>query len=297
MGPAKSPGRGDHKGKVWSNPTMEEYIVTVAQLVLTDPLDVYDQINTTFVENPETELFVLPEFATQDNINLQAIDYLREDAEAKGAARRWLDLVPDLSKIRALSDKLGKAIVTGCMAQENNQLFSRAYFYDPQHQQLGFYDKSHVHWTEDFLRPGDRIDPLQTRFGKIGILICYDMAFAEAGRIHGIKGTELLFALSAIPRHFHWKYPHRRMIGAAIYNQYYVIAANLGYTRKAPMGGYSGIYSPEGDVVTQISGTDFGYISAKIDPRQVGLWREKEKINPYRRPHLYQAITAPTDDL
>jgi predicted amidohydrolase len=123
------------------------------------------------------------------------------------------------------------------------------------------------------------------------------MAFAEAGRIHGIKGTELLFALSAIPRHFHWKYPHRRMIGAAIYNQYYVIAANLGYTRKAPMGGYSGIYSPEGDVVTQISGTDFGYISAKIDPRQVGLWREKEKINPYRRPHLYQAITAPTDDL
>jgi predicted amidohydrolase len=161
---------------------------------------------------------------------------------------------------------------------------------------MAFYDKSHVHWTEDFLRPGGKIAPIQTRFGKIGILICYDMAFAEPAKVHGIRGTEILFALSAIPMHFHWKYPHYRMIGAAIFNQYYVIAANLGHTLKAPMGGYSGIYSPEGDLVAQIKGTDFGYISANIDSSLVKLWREKEMINPYRRPHLYGAITAPVDD-
>jgi predicted amidohydrolase len=86
------------------------------------------------------------------------------------------------------------------------------------------------------------------------------------------------------------------MTGAAIFNQYYVIAANLGYTLKAPMGGYSGIYSPEGDLITQIKGTDFGYISANIDLSQVKLWREKEMIDPYRKPHLYEAITAPVNN-
>jgi predicted amidohydrolase len=59
------------------------------------------------------------------------------------------------------------------------------------------------------------------------------------------------------------------------------------------MGGTSGIYSPEGDLLAQIKGTDYGYVSAKIDLGLVRLWREKERINPYRRPHLYQAITEP----
>jgi predicted amidohydrolase len=274
---------------------MDEFTVTVGQLVLSNPQDVYDQINKTCVENPETELFVFPEFATQHNIDLEAIAYLQENPEAKKTALEWLDLVPQFSKVKALSDRLGKAVLIGCIAQDNEQLFSRAYFYDPQHQQLAFYDKSHVHWTEDFLRPGSKIEPIQTRFGKIGILVCYDMAFVEPTRVHGIKGAELLFALSAVPMHFHWKYPHYRMIGAAIFNQYYVIAANLGYTLQAPMGGYSGIYSPEGDLVAQIEGTDFGYISVDIDLGHVRLWREKEVINRYRKPHLYGAITAPVN--
>ncbi len=273
---------------------MDKFIVTVGQLVLSDPQDVYHQINKTIVENPETELFVFPEFATQNNINLKTVAYLQENTDVKKEAQKWLGLVPDFSKVQAISDQLGKAILIGSISQENNQLFSRAYFYDPHHQQLEFYDKSHVHWTEDFLRPGIKIKPIRTRFGKIGILICYDMAFAEPTRVLGIQGAELLFALSAIPQHFHWKYPHYRMIGAAIFNQYYVIAANLGYALKAPMSGYSGVYSPEGDLITQIEGADFGYIASSIDLNHVKLWREKEMINPYRKPHLYKVITEST---
>lgn len=264
--------------------------------MLSSPQDTYDQINTTFVENPETELFVFPEFATQSDVDLQAVAYLQEDPQGKEAAQKWLNLVPDFSSVKVLSDQLGKAVIIGCLAQYNDQLFSRAYFYDPQHGQLAFYDKSHVHWTEDFLRPGSRIEPIKTRFGKIGILICYDMAFVETTRVLGLRGAQLLFALSAIPMDFHWKYPHRRMIGAAIFNQTYVIAANLGHTRQAPMGGYSGIYSPEGDLVTQIKGADFGTISTNINLTHVRLWREKEMITPYRKPHLYQVITASVDD-
>jgi predicted amidohydrolase len=272
---------------------MDKYIVTVGQLVLMDSQAVYDQINKIMIENPKTDLFVFPEFATQHNIDLQVIPYLQDNSDAKENAQKWLVLIPDFSKVKALSEKLGKAILIGCISQENNQLFSRAYFYDPQNHQLDFYDKSHVHWTEDFLRPGTKIEPIPTRFGKIGVLICYDMAFVEPTRVLGIAGAEILFALSAIPMHFHWKYPHYRMTGAAIFNQYYVVASNLGYAPEAPMGGYSGIYSPEGDLIAQVKGTDLGTISANINLDHVKRWREKEMINPYRQPHLYGAITAP----
>jgi len=272
---------------------MNEFMVSAGQLVLSKPQDVYRQIEQTIMHNPETELFVFPEFATQHQINLAAVSYLRQNSEAKETAQQWLRLVPDFADVRLLADKHGKAVVIGSIAQEHDQLFSRAYFYDPQRQQLESYDKSHVHWTEAFLRAGSSLQPLQTRFGKLGILICYDIAFVEPTRVLGLQGTEVLCVLSAIPLHFHWKYPHARMIGAAIFNQYYVIAANLGYTLEAPMGGYSGIYSPEADLLAQVHHTDFGYISANIDLHQVKRWREKEMITPYRQPHLYEEITVP----
>lgn len=270
---------------------MQKYTITIGQLVLTDPQDILHQVNKTLVENPQSELFVFPEFATQNNIHLKTVRYLQGKPGAQEGVHKWLSPIPEFSEVQILADKLGKAVLIGSISQERDQLFSRAYFYDPHNQQLDFYDKSHVHWTEDFLRPGTKIEPIQTRFGKIGILICYDMAFVEPTRVLGIQGAEILFALSAIPKHFHWKYPHRRMIGAAIFNQYYVAAANLGYTLKAPMSGYSGIYSPEGDLIAQIEGTDFGYISAIIDLNKVKIWREKEMIDPYRKPQLYGLLT------
>jgi predicted amidohydrolase len=274
---------------------MDKYTVTVGQLVLTDPGQVYDQINKIMVDHPETDLFVFPEFATQSNINLNRVSYLQENRAARQTALKWLSLVPDYAKVKARAGELGKAVIIGSISQQEDRLFSRAVFYDPQRQQYECYDKSHVHWTEDFLRPGETIAPFNTRFGAIGLLICYDMAFVEPTRVLGIQGTQILFALSAIPEHFHWKYPHRRMIGAAIFNQYYVIASNLGHAPQAPMGGYSGIYSPEGDLVAQIEGRDFSAISASIDLDEVKRWREKEMIDPYREPHLYQVITAPVE--
>ncbi len=275
---------------------MDIFSVTVAQLVLSGPQAVYDQINEAFVKHPDAELFVFPEFATQHNVNLETVAYLQESSDARRAAETWLDLVPDFPDVKALADQPGKAVLIGCIAQDDEQLFSRAIFYDPKHQQLAFYDKTHVHWNEDFLRGGGKMEPIETRFGTLGILMCYDMAFAEAPRVLGIQGAEILFTLSAIPIDFHWRYAHYRMIGAAIFNQYYVVAANLGYTPEAPMGGYSSIYSPEGDLIAQIEGADVGYMSADIDLGHVRRWREREIIYPHRKPSLYRVIAAPVSN-
>jgi predicted amidohydrolase len=273
---------------------VDRFTVTAGQLLLMHPDDVFHQIERVIVENPETALFVFPEFATQDGINLRQVAYLQEDPDAREEAKKWLGLVPEFSRVRVLADEHGQALLVGTIAQQNNRLYSRATFYDPQRGQLTRYDKAHVHWTETFLRPGFSIDPIETRLGTLGVLICYDMAFVEATRALGLQGAEVLFALSAIPMDFDWQYTHRRMIGAAIFNQTYVVAAHLGHTVAAPMGGYSGIYGPEGELIVQLQGAGFGCISAEIDLGHVRRWRERERIAPYRRPRLYGALTERT---
>ena len=107
---------------------MDVFTVTVGQLVLSDRQHVYGQIQTTLVENSETELFVFPEFATQQDVDLDAVAYLGENPEARQNAPKWLDLVPAFSSVRDLADEFIKAVVVGCIAQDENQLYSRAFF-------------------------------------------------------------------------------------------------------------------------------------------------------------------------
>lgn len=277
---------------------VEPFKVTVGQIVLTTPEEVLDQIEKTYRENPESELFVFAEFVTHgDKINLDEVAYLEGDEETRKVAQKWIDLTPKFGSVKALAKKYNKATVVGCLEQEDGKLYSRAYFYDPQTDQLEYYDKTHVHWTEKLLRPGKKLEPFDTRFGKIGILICYDMAFVEPTRVYGLKGADILVVVSAVPLHFHWKYPHRRMTGAAMFNQYYVVSANQGYSLLSKMGGYSGIYSPDGDLLAMVDNTKYGYITAEIDLDLQKKWREEEVIYKYRIPGLYDILDEEKGEL
>ncbi len=264
---------------------------TIGQIQLGSTFSVINQIEETISKNPESNLYIFPEFATHGNkIELKNIPYLENEPEAVNTAQYWINLTPSFDKAKEIADKYNKAIVIGCLEQENNKLYSRAYFYDPQNNTLEHYDKAHVHWTETFLRPGNKIEPFNTRFGKIGILICYDMAFLEPTKIHNLKGAEILVVISAVPKFFSWEYTFRRLTGAAIFNQYYVLSANLGFTEKCKMGGHCAILDPKANLIELTDNDSFGYISANVDLSIVRSWKKEEVINPMRRPELYKEI-------
>ena len=147
------------------------------------------------------------------------------------------------------------------------------------------YTKTHVHWTENFV-PGKELKVFDSPFGKIGITICFDAAFSEVWRVLSLKGADLIVNISAVPRNFPIDYMWRRFMGAAIYNQVFVIYANR---PGRFFSGHSAVFSPRGDILFR-SGYKETILEADIDLNEVHRWRDEEQIYPNRRPLLYRGI-------
>ena len=101
-----------------------------------------------------------------------------------------------------------------------------------------------------------------------------------------LKGADLIVNISAVPGEFPVDYMWRRFVGAAIYNQVFVVYANRA---GRFFSGHSAVFSPQGDILVS-SGSKETIIEANIDLNEVHRWRNEEQIYPNRRPLLYREI-------
>jgi len=134
---------------------------------------------------------------------------------------------------------------------------------------LGIYRKSHIPddpgFNEKFyFTPGDTgYKVFNTRFAKVGVLICWDQWYPEAARITALKGAEVLFYPTAIgwlkdePESIYqeqydaWQTVQR---GHAIANGLYVVAVNrCGTEEETVFWGGSFVSSPFGKILYQAS--------------------------------------------
>ncbi|SDH51620.1 carbon-nitrogen hydrolase family protein [Alteribacillus bidgolensis] len=105
---------------------------------------------------------------------------------------------PSIEFFRNLSEKTGMAIVVSFPERSGDQLYIMTAFIDEPKGQLGFYRKSKLWGAEkEIFSPGPKsYDPFSTRFGRIGILLCFDMEFPEPARELAKKGTDLIICPS-----------------------------------------------------------------------------------------------------
>lgn len=106
---------------------------------------------------------------------------------------------------QALSKELGVVIIASLFERRAQGLyFNTTAVIDADGQYLGKYRKMHIpddpgYYEKFYFTPGDTgYKVFETKFGKIGVLICWDQWYPEASRITALMGAEILFYPTAI---------------------------------------------------------------------------------------------------
>ena len=107
-----------------------------------------------------------------------------------------------------LAKRCGIVIVVSLFEKRSAGIYhNSAAVIDADGSLLGIYRKMHIpedplYYEKFYFTPGDLgFRAWDTRFGKIGVLICWDQWYPEAARLTAMQGAELLFYPTAIGWH------------------------------------------------------------------------------------------------
>ena len=176
---------------------------------------------------------------------------------------------------------------------------------------LGVYRKMHIpddplYYEKFYFTPGDLgFRAWQTRYGKIGVLICWDQWYPEAARLTALQGAEILFYPTAIgwhPRekaglgeqqHSAWETIQR---SHAIANGCYVAVPNrVGHEKLAGDGiefwGQSFVAGTMGEILAKASATENETLVVPLDLAKVDDTRTHWPFLRDRRIDAYEGLT------
>ncbi len=158
--------------------------------------------------------------------------------------------------------------------RRGDKLYNTSLLFDRKGEIVGSYDKVHLfdalnakeeQKESNLISRGDKIFSFETDFGKIALMICYDIRFPEMARTMALQGVQFLFVPAAFyqPRFDHWQ---NLMQATALHNSMYVAGANL-YSKMGRTSGFCGrslIVDPWGIPLAMASDKP-GFIQAYLD--------------------------------
>lgn len=172
---------------------------------------------------------------------------------------------------------------------------------------LGTYRKMHIpddpnFYEKYYFAPGDLgFKVFQTRYAKIGTLICWDQWYPEAARITAMMGADILFYPTAIgwhasePKHariFQRQSWQTIQSSHAVANGIFVAAANrTGHEKKLQFWGTSFIKAPDSSTLAEASVEREEILVADCDLSLIEKQRREWPFLRDRRIDAYEPLT------
>jgi N-carbamoylputrescine amidase len=171
----------------------------------------------------------------------------------------------------------------------------------------GVYRKMHIpddplFYEKFYFTPGDLgFRPIETRFARLGVGVCWDQWFPEAARLFALAGAEILLYPTAIG----WIDQEREEFGAgqhdawrttlrahAISNGLWLGAPNrVGNEGRLQFWGASMIVSPRGEVVAEADHTEERLVTADCHLDEIDIVRTHWPFLRDRRIDAYGDLT------
>jgi len=219
-----------------------------------------------------------------------------------------LETNPAVQRFKDVARELGIVLPISFFEKKNYARYNSVAVIDAG-QVLGVYRKSHIpagpgYQEKFYFNPGDTgFKVWETRFGRIGVGICWDQWYPEAARCMTLMGAEMLLYPTAIgsepqdpsvDSRDHWQICMR---GHAAANLIPVVAANrVGQERDddsvLTFYGSSFIAGPTGNLLAAADRAQETVITARFDLDGLEHQRLEWGIFRDRRPELYRLLVT-----
>ena len=212
------------------------------------------------------------------------------------------------SMLEEIAKELGVVIIASMFEKRAHGLyFNTTAVIDADGIYLGKYRKMHIpddpgYYEKFYFTPGDTgYMTFKTKFGRIGVLICWDQWYPEAARITSLMGAEILFYPTAIgwaksqdnetntEQYNAWQTIQR---SHAIANGVHVVSVNrTGVEGEMQFWGGSFVSNPFGTVMYQAPHLEEDINVIEIDLEKSDHYRTHWPYLRDRRIDSYQPIT------
>ena len=179
--------------------------------------------------------------------------------------------------------------------------FNTAAVIDADGSYLGKYRKNHIpqvagFWEKFFFKPGNLGYPVfKTKYGSVGVYICYDRHFPDGARCLGLNGAEVVFNPSATVAGLSKYLWELEQPAHAAANGYFVAAINR-VGKEAPWNigefyGSSYVANPRGQIVAKASADKDELPMCDVNLDEIREIRDTWQFYRDRRPETYGKIT------
>ena len=216
---------------------------------------------------------------------------------------------PSTDRLGALARELQIVIVASLFEKRSAGIYhNTAVVIDADGAIAGKYRKMHIpddplYYEKFYFTPGDLGFPsFQTRYARVGALVCWDQWFPEGARLAALSGAQILFYPTAIgwipnePRaaaqrqRDAWELIQR---SHAIANGVYVASVNrVGREGKIKFWGRSFVAGPLGEIVARAGGEREQILLARCDLDRIEETRQSWPFLRDRRIDAYAPLLS-----
>ncbi len=219
---------------------------------------------------------------------------------------------PSTEALSSVAKELQVTVVASLFEKRAHGLYhNTAVVLDADGSTVGLYRKMHIpddplYYEKFYFTPGDLgFKNFETKYSRIGVMVCWDQWYPEGARITSLQGANVLFYPTAIGWHPSEKAQYgeaqldawRTMQRAhSIANGVFVAAVNrTGFEGPAESGlefwGNSFVSDPFGRVIVQAPAEEEQVLVTECDPKQMDEVRRHWPFLRDRRIDAYAPIT------
>jgi len=239
-----------------------------------------------FINKVKADMYVFPELALT---GYPIKDEIRDLVETVDG--------PSIEYLKKIAKRKNCYIVFG-MPVQNKEIkglnHNSAVFIHPD-EAVDVYDKwflptfgpfeEKIFWDE-----GEKLRISKTKFGKIGLIICYDIFFPELCKAYSLLGADIIICLSASPSTTR-KYFETLIPARAVENTVFFVYSNIvGTQDDLVFWGGSQVYDPLSNLVVKAPYFKESVVTCDLDLSRIKLARANRPVLRDIRPQIYDDL-------